>query len=300
MRSGRLLTEAFWPDYGEWLAGFRERGLLSSAPDGAPRIGAAGLQELEGFKVRLKNAAVEDPAVVALEALSAWTEMTGGNSAATEVFLARVRLLEKSLRRAGENFCLWKRPFGIPPLDLQEGWAGSAAQGLGLAVLVRAYEHTGDLVHLQGARCAFAAFLHEIRPGGLTHSDEEGKLWFEEYPLDPPRHFLRGLLIATAGIQDFLLVSGDVDAQRLFAGGTMTLLTSLEKFDTGRGLRRALVGRELLDSRSLQEIETLLNYLFQTTGEELFQVYARKAEEYRSVSATKKGILRKLGLKRGS
>lgn len=98
---------------------------------------------------------------------------------------------------------------------------------------MRAYTQTGDQRYLEAARRAFEAFSREPADGGVSWRDERGRVWFEEYIVDPPSHILNGFLWAAWGVYDYGLLMKDEEASSLFAEATKTLVENLERFDTG-------------------------------------------------------------------
>jgi hypothetical protein len=116
---------------------------------------------------------------------------------------------------------------------LKAPWYSGLAQGQGISLLVRIFRETGREAYLEAARKAFAAFGRELAEGGVSYRDAAGRVWFEEYVVDPPSHILNGFLWAAWGVYDYGLATRDEQASRLFAAATATLVENLGRYDTG-------------------------------------------------------------------
>jgi hypothetical protein len=88
-------------------------------------------------------------------------------------------------------------------------WYSAMAQGLGISVLVRAYQVSGDATFLEAARRGVLPFGKNVRDGGVV--TENGK-WLEEYP--DSHHVLNGSVFAAFGLWDMMRVTGGVDPRR--------------------------------------------------------------------------------------
>jgi hypothetical protein len=86
---------------------------------------------------------------------------------------------------------------------------------------------------MDSAAAAFRSFLVSTDRGGVTFTDAQGDLWFEEYILAPPTHILNGFIWALWGVYDFYLAAGSAEARELFAAGVKTLHTNLHRYDLG-------------------------------------------------------------------
>ncbi len=116
---------------------------------------------------------------------------------------------------------------------LKAPWYSALAQGQGISLLVRAYRETGTVAYLDAANRAFASFLKSPREGGVTLTDENGKVWFEEYIVSPPTHILNGFIWAAWGVYDYFLATQSNTVQRLFEDAVDTLRSNLDRYDLG-------------------------------------------------------------------
>ena len=116
---------------------------------------------------------------------------------------------------------------------LEAPWYSALAQGQGISLLVRAFQETGEEQYLEAARKAFGAFGRGLADGGVSYRNGAGRVWFEEYVVDPPSHILNGFLWAAWGVRDYALLTKAEEASRLFAEAVTTLAENLGRYDTG-------------------------------------------------------------------
>jgi hypothetical protein len=116
---------------------------------------------------------------------------------------------------------------------LKAPWYSGLAQGQGISLLVRVWKETGNPDYLDAATRAFISFSKPTHEGGVTFTDEQGDLWFEEYIVSPPTHILNGFIWAAWGVYDFFLASKAESAQRLFKQSVETIRRNLDRYDLG-------------------------------------------------------------------
>ena len=106
-------------------------------------------------------------------------------------------------------------------------WYSAMAQGMALSLFVDLYERTDDDTWLTAATKTVASFRNGPQTGlpWVTHIDDAGYLWLEEYPADPPNtsdFTLNGHMFATFGLYDYATLTGDPVSTMLFDGGVTT------------------------------------------------------------------------------
>jgi hypothetical protein len=116
---------------------------------------------------------------------------------------------------------------------LKAPWFSALAQGQGISLLVRVHRKTGAERYLETAANAFEAFLNDVTQGGVTFTDANDDIWFEEYIVDPPTHILNGFIWAAWGVRDYFLATGEDRARKLFDGAIRTLTRNLDRYDLG-------------------------------------------------------------------
>jgi hypothetical protein len=151
-------------------------------------------------------------------------------------------------------------------------------------VLVRAYQETREKRHLEASRKAFDTFLQDVKDGGVTYSDGNGYVWFEETIVDPPTHILNGFIWAAWGVYDYFLQSGYREAERLLNGAVKTIRDNLALFDAGfwslyeqSGTRMKMLASPFYHSLHIIQ----LRVMHKLTGDPVFTKFAEKWDGYR-------------------
>jgi heparosan-N-sulfate-glucuronate 5-epimerase len=116
---------------------------------------------------------------------------------------------------------------------LNAPWYSGLAQGQGISLLVRAHAETARSEYLKAAQRAFETFLVPVANGGVSFTDRDGDLWFEEYIVSPPTHILNGFIWAVWGVHDYYLATKEECAKILFQAAVKTLLNNLNRYDWG-------------------------------------------------------------------
>jgi heparosan-N-sulfate-glucuronate 5-epimerase len=166
---------------------------------------------------------------------------------------------------------------------LKAPWYSGLAQGQGISLLTRAYAESGNRKYLDTAAAAFRSFIRSTETGGVTFTDPQGDVWFEEYIVSPPTHILNGFIWAAWGVYDFFLATGASEARELFASAVRTLKKNLGRYDLGfwslyeqSGTRLPMVASPFYHRLHI----TQLHILHRLTGEPLFAEYAERWQKY--------------------
>jgi len=193
-----------------------------------------------GSPIYAGEAAKQDPidlCHLAIDRFHAFLET--GDAAARQEFLAMSRRL---LKRGHMAELAGRRCFVVPQFSHIEGyaahatpWLSASAQGWVGAVLVRAFQLTGESAFVEAARAAMQPFLIEVEHGGVRDRERDGRVFYEQFALPgQTRHVLSGFLSALLGIWDVVRATGDADARRAFEDGVAGLDDHvLASFDNG-------------------------------------------------------------------
>jgi hypothetical protein len=208
---------------------------------------------------------------------------TGGSRAGRKFVLASDWLCEH-LKPNSHGVYVWNHNFDWEYRQtLKAPWYSGLAQGQGISLLVRAHAETGDTQYLKTARLAFRSFLMSSDDGGVTFTDDNGDLWFEEYIVAPPTHILNGFIWAAWGVYDYFLASGCNEAVRLFADAVATLRHNLDRYDLGfwslyeqSGTRLPMIASPFYHKLHV----TQLRIMHRITQEQFFCDYADRWEKY--------------------
>lgn len=205
-----------------------------------------------------------------------------GNSSYKQAFLNQVYWLMENAKITTSGAAVWEFGYSfMPRYNLSIPWISAMAQGQIISVLLRAYQLTEDAEFFNTAERALRTFHHATHDGGVTWTDAEGLVFYEEYPTEPPTHVLNGHVWAMFGVYDYYRVTNSQDALNLFNAGVSTVKTYLPRFDTGYWSKYDLVSKPGFAPIRYQyyHIE-LLRVLYEITGEEVLSSYARRWSSY--------------------
>jgi heparosan-N-sulfate-glucuronate 5-epimerase len=199
-------------------------------------------------------------------------------------FLAAADWLCSHLEANPSGIAVWNHNFDWEyRTTLKAPWYSGLAQGQGISLLVRAANDTGRKDYLDAASKAYQAFLNPVSEGGVSFTDQEGNLWFEEYLVSPPTHILNGFIWAAWGVRDFFLATGNLSARSVFESAVRTLRSNLPKYDLGFWSLYEQSGTSIPMTASpfyhrLHIVQ--LQMLHEMTGEEMFARYAERWQNY--------------------
>jgi len=149
-------------------------------------------------------------------------------------FLAASDWLCDRLEQNSSGISVWQHHFDWEYRSpLRAPWYSALAQGQGISLLARAHLATGDENYLSAAGRAFGAFLKPLSRGGVTFTDSDANIWFEEYVVTPPTHVLNGFIWAAWGVYDYFLATKSQTAHALFEAALATLRANLGGYDLG-------------------------------------------------------------------
>lgn len=111
-------------------------------------------------------------------------------------------------------------------------WVSAMAQGEALSVLARAYAITHQADYMDVGNKAITLFERDVLSGGVVRRLNNGGLFFEEVPSDPPSYILNGFLYALFGLYDWKSIAPE-PAQTLLASGLNSLNQVLKQYDLG-------------------------------------------------------------------
>ena len=140
----------------------------------------------------------------------------------------------QNLEQNAHGLSVWNHHFDWEYREtLKAPWYSGLAQGQGVSLLLRAHTLARSEQYAITAQCAFVPLTRLVSDGGVLFEDEGKNLWIEEYLVNPPTHILNGFIWALWGVFDYWLVSADSTAQNIFDRSVATLLSNLDRYDTG-------------------------------------------------------------------
>ena len=193
------------------------------------------------------------------------------NETAKETFFTQADWLVEHARQK-TNYTVWEYEFDWSYYQITNPWVSAMAQGLGISVLVRAYNLSMNEIYLNTLHSSINAFEVEMDEGGVRYTDSDG-IWFEEYADENCKisKVLNGFIFSLFGLYE---VSGySSKANELFWVGTNTLASNIHRYDTGSGSYYDLLG--LVAPQSYHEIHVgQLKTMYDITGDEIFLEYS--------------------------
>ena len=209
-----------------------------------------------------------------------------GSTESRDRFLQSADWLVMHLENNSQGLAVWNHHFDWEYRDtLRAPWYSALAQGQGISVLVRAHQFArkDDSHYLNAAQQALASFFKPLAEGGVTFTDEQGDLWFEEYIVSPPTQILNGFMWAAWGVYDYFLATQDQSAQDLFSRAIRTLTHNLDRYDLGfwslyeqSGTRLPMVASPFYHQLHIVQ----LRVMHRLTGEDKFAHVADRWESY--------------------
>jgi hypothetical protein len=178
-----------------------------------------------------------NPALVAWWALARLNRalLDPADTAAWDSFWRPIAWLRAHARPGKDGAVLW--PYTFPWREgravLRPPWVSALAQGLAISALVRAWDIGHRAGDLDLARRAAASFAIAAERGGVR-AEEDGDVFFEEYPAQPYARILDGFAFAILGLHDLATHGGDDDAAAHFRAGLATLVRRIDTWDFAR------------------------------------------------------------------
>ena len=179
-----------------------------------------------------------NPVLIAAEGLAAHSSFYRDNSkqnkiifkAASQWLLNNIKIRDTTQDKFG--VWLFEYPWSthkgclcIPP------WTSSLAQGLGISLLLRYAQDTGDVSALRVASLAFKSFFYTVEEGGVISLSEEGLPIFEEYGCIGRSTPLNGWIFSILGLYEYAKATDNPTAWSYFELAIKSLTNHIKKYD---------------------------------------------------------------------
>jgi len=160
---------------------------------------------------------------------------------------------------------------------LQKGWISAMYQGQAISLYLRAYQLFNKTEYLQKAEAAYNFLKYDYSDGGVRRTDENGYIWLEEYPTEPPSYVLNGFIYTVFGILDLYRVTGKPEVKEFYDSCILTLKENVHKYhhwywsvyDQGK--------KQLVSYYYQKNIHIpLMEILYALTNDEIFEIYRGK------------------------
>jgi len=207
-----------------------------------------------------------------------------GSAEPKNKFLLAGEWLRSQLKPNSHGVWVWNHNFNWEyRTPLIAPWYSGLAQGQGISLLVRAWQATEEPRYLEAARHAFQSFCTPVADGGVSFTDDDGDIWFEEYVVEPPTHILNGFIWAAWGVYDYFLATADATAKHLFIRSVETLRKNLPSYDLGfwslyerSGTRLPMIASPFYHRLHIVQLRVMQRL----TGEAIFSSCADRWESY--------------------
>jgi glycosyltransferase involved in cell wall biosynthesis len=205
------------------------------------------------------------PVQIAQSALAHWhCYLSNKDNEQKEAFLTQAFWLLTHQSHFTDNTGGWLIPLTLANYDRPQYVLSALAQGLGISVLIRAYQLTGDDAFLQAAQQAVRTFELDILDGGVNTPIGNNGIFFEEIAVYPATHVLSSYILALFGLYDYVAITKDSKIEDLIAGSLAAFHSIIDEFDAGYWTYTALLHRRLaslpLHSFHILLLEALTTY----------------------------------------
>lgn len=153
------------------------------------------------------------------------------------------------------------------------------AQGEGVSLLIRAYNESKDEIYMACLKKAMAYMLTPFEEGGPTLYNKDG-VFLYECPEDPL--ILNGWIFSFWGLWDYcLIVTEDTHAKDVMEKTLYTMIKWLPKFDLSYWSMYE-DGKRICSPFYHKLHVAQLNVMYDLTGKEQFNYYAKRWDEFQS------------------
>ncbi len=185
-------------------------------------------------------------------------------------------VLEK-LKSERDGCHIWWHQTYEPKYHIRPPWASAMAQGEAISFYLRMYQALGRSELLDSAWGAYRFLAVPWSEGGVRRYDDQGNLWFEEFPSERPSFVLNGFVYTLFGLYDLYRVTRDADVKADINACLQTLLVNLQQFDTGYWSTYDLQRKELVRYYYHKNVHVpQMDVLHRLTGERIFADYREK------------------------
>jgi hypothetical protein len=198
-------------------------------------------------------------------------------SAATSATLLNCLEVLEERKSQDDRECVWWHYFRDERYGIEPPWASAMAQGEAISLYLRLYQALGRPGLLDTAMKSYEFMTRSTSNGGVRRYDEQGNLWFEEYPSNPPSYVLNGFIYAVFGLYDLYRVTGDHRVKADIDACIDTLVRKLPSYDSGYWSNYDLQKRELVRYYYQKNVHVpQLAVLYELTREPLFRKYKNR------------------------
>lgn len=182
-----------------------------------------------------------------------------------------------SLATITDNDCVWWHNYTELKYSIPAPWSSAMAQGEIISLFLRYYQISKEEKYLELSKKAFNFLKNDVSDKGVRRYDQNGDLWFEEYPSNPSSYVLNGFIYTLFGLFDLYRVTGDQNVKEDIDACIVTLKKNLHRFDAGYWSYYDLLKKELVRFYYQKNVHVpQLEALYILTKKEIFAHYANK------------------------
>ena len=198
-----------------------------------------------------------------------------------------LQVLEKN-KTVKNNYCAWLTNYYNKKYNIEAPWPSAMAQGEVISFYLRMYQIHKDDSLINTAIQAYNFLKVEYKDGGVRRYDNNGNLWFEEYPTKEPSFVLNGFIYTIFGLYDLFRVTGRKDVKKDIEECIETLKKNLHKYDLGYWSIYDQLKKELVRYYYQKNVHVpQLQVLYLLTKENIFKFYYEKwAKQINSLNFT--------------
>lgn len=179
-----------------------------------------------------------------------------------------------------KNSLVWWHNFKNEKYNIPAPWASAMAQGEIISLFLRYYQVTNDSYYLELALKTYQFLLFEDKEISVREIDEDGNLWFQEYPSKPSSYVLNGFVYTVFGLFDLFRVTELPQVKKDLNASLKTLIENIHRFDAGYWSYYDLDKYELVRFYYQQNVHVpQMEILYLLTGEPIFKKYKLKWEK---------------------
>lgn len=232
--------------------------------NGVPRIGFDGM--LGYFPINI--------AQYGFMLHAEWIET--GNIETLQLMKSCLKVLEE-IKTENNDHCVWWHNETNHRYNIKPPWASAMAQGELISFYLRMYQVTKDEGLLTTAKRTYEFMKVPVNEGGVRQIDNNGYVWLEEYPSEPPSFVLNGFIYAILGIYDLFRVTGSREIEEDLKSLLNTVKKHVHKFDAGYWSYYDLQKKELVRYYYQKNVHVpQLKVLHELTNDPIFLDYAKK------------------------
>ena len=195
-----------------------------------------------------------------------------------DLFMIQANWLVNNINQKN-GYGVWEYYFDWETYGMKAPFCSAMAQGLGVSVLIRAYNLSRDVFFLNLMDLAVNAFEVEMNDGGLRYTEYDGSIWFEEYAdIDAENSkVLNGFIFSLFGLYEAIPFNSK--AETFFWQGIKTLTTNLHRYDAKNKSYYDLKGNTASLNYHKLLIEQL-KILYELTSNQIFAEYQELFDSY--------------------